>query len=864
MTKQGLLTLVLAAFLAATLAFAANPQPQRIERNGYGLEIRYEPIPGVPLHPTTQAPIPVEPTILGATAISPTGEPEPAVQPTEASNPTPGPTALRLPPAANRYVQSAACGLQSAVRSAGIAAAPGKHESRQDGLPDLVFYTPTGWDFPIVPSNVKGTHTVGPDLNDGDSTYFDFAVINQGSAMAQPRFYTYLYWDGLVFAGFYADSLPVGYYAYYNDYGFRVPAGTHLIAGFTDSTNVIAESLENNNRWSNSWTWRNSGTALPNLRPYTPSGWDFPIVPSDVRNTRTVGPDLNDLDTTFVDWAVLNDGNAMAQPRFYVYLYLDNEPIAGWSVDSLPYMHYVHADDDPEFVPAGTHALGIFADSTNTVQESNENDNTWSNSWTWRHDAATLANLAAFLPNGWDFPIVPSNVPGTNTVGPDLNDQDTTYIDLAFANLGNYTAKPRFYVYLYWVTTPIAGWYLDSLKPMTYLPIEDQPFLLPAGTHSLGYVLDSLNAVAESNESDNHYANSYVWRHVGIADLMPYAPSGWDFPIVPSNVRATHTVGPDLNDQDTTFIDWAVANVGSATALPQFFTYLYLDNVPIAGFYVDSLPSLTYAAVSDFAQMVAQGTHNLMSFADSFNVVPESSKSNNRFAHDFSWRHVFTAMPNLLPYAPSGWDFPIVPSNVRGTHTVGPDLNDVDTTFIDFAFANNGRATAQPLFYIYLYSDSIPFAGFFADSLQAGYYASASDIPEFFTYGNHELGIFVDSTNTVAESSETDNKWFHTFTWSHQSGIEAPTGVASRFGLTLGANPIDRSSDISYSLPVAEQATLAVYDRNGRLVTLLAHGTQGAGTHVARWNSDRLAAGVYVIRLETGTGERRVKTVVKL
>jgi hypothetical protein len=65
-------------------------------------------------------------------------------------------------------------------------------------------------------------------------------------------------------------------------------------------------------------------------------------------------------------------------------------------------------------------------------------------------------------------------------------------------------------------------------------------------------------------------------------------------------------------------------------------------------------------------------------------------------------------------------------------------------------------------------------------------------------------------------------------------------------------------------LPVAEPALLAVYDRNGRLVAMLAHSTQGAGTHVARWNSDRLAAGVYVIRLETGTGERIVKTVVKL
>ena len=65
--------------------------------------------------------------------------------------------------------------------------------------------------------------------------------------------------------------------------------------------------------------------------------------------------------------------------------------------------------------------------------------------------------------------------------------------------------------------------------------------------------------------------------------------------------------------------------------------------------------------------------------------------------------------------------------------------------------------------------------------------------PEFFTYGNHELGVFVDSTGVVAESSEADNNRFHTFAWSHHSGIAAPAIVPSAFDLMLVRTRSDRT-----------------------------------------------------------------------
>jgi subtilase family serine protease len=994
----------------AALAFGANPEPQRIESNGLMLEIRYEPIPGVPLHPAEVARLPVEiapaectpvttePQVLAAENVQPIG----AVRNSECgmrSSPLRTEQCTRTGPA-----WAAECGQAHApeTQPASVERMRDAPESASDGLPNLFFYRPLSpdtWDFPIVPANVRGTYHVGPDLNDGDTTYFDFAVGNNGQATARPRFYTYLYSDGSVFAGFYTESLPAGYYTYYNDYPRKMISGAHLIAGFTDSTNVIAESLETDNRWSHSWTWRSAGGALPNLRPYKPTGWDFEIVPSDVPGTHTVGPDLNDFDPTFVDWAILNDGNATAKPRFYTYLYLDNRPVAGWYIDSLPYMWYTYAEDDTEFVTAGTHSLGTFADSFNVVVESNENDNRYSHSWTWRHDAATLPNLTWYQPSGWPWPIIPSSARGTRIVGPNLNDRDTTFIDYCWANLGTWVAQPRFYVYLYWETTPISGWYMDSLPATTYVYVEDDAFILPAGTHALGMVVDSTNTVLESNEGDNHFSHGFTWAHVAIPDLVPYAPTGWDYPIVPSNVRNTHTTGPDLNDRDSTFLDWAVANQGGATAKPRFYTYLYLDNapfvgfyvdsllpqfwagfsdyarvissgthnlmsyadsfnavaeslennnrysrafdwrhvlpgqpdlapyapvgwdypivpsnvpathlvgpdlndrdstyldwciinqssvvakprfytflyldnVPIAGFYVDSLPAQWIASVSDFTRMIASGTHNLMSYADSFNAVAESLENNNRYSRAFDWRAA-PALPNLTFYTPSGWDFPVVPSSVRNTHTVGPDLNDYDTTFVDFAFVNNGSATARPRFYTYLYEDQVAWIGFYLDSLPAYYYASALDAPRLFVAGDHELGMFIDSTNSVAESLENDNRWFHTFHWTTHTGISerghpsegCPLSLPDPWPLTLARNPIFDRAELSYELTTGDRIRLSVYDVSGKLRAELAQGERRPGVYRVDWSFAGLACGTYLVVLETASGKRRVATLVKL
>ena len=103
--------------------------------------------------------------------------------------------------------------------------------------------------------------------------------------------------------------------------------------------------------------------------------------------------------------------------------------------------------------------------------------------------------------------------------------------------------------------------------------------------------------------------------------------------------KRQHQVPGILNPSpDTTFIDWAVINQGSAATASRFYVYLYGDGTPLWGWYND--PPLNpgyYISVDDFACLAAAGQHTLMTYADSFNAIPESLENNNRFSHAWTW-----------------------------------------------------------------------------------------------------------------------------------------------------------------------------------------------------------------------------------
>ena len=121
----------------------------------------------------------------------------------------------------------------------------------------------------------------------------------------------------------------------------------------------------------------------PNLAPYAPEGWPFPIVPSVAPSTHAVD-EIPSNATTYIDWAAANWGAHISQP-FDSCLYLDGAELNCWGHSGLPYNTYAPIEDwRLERSPgAGRHTLTLVVDARNDIVESDENDNTWSGEFGW-------------------------------------------------------------------------------------------------------------------------------------------------------------------------------------------------------------------------------------------------------------------------------------------------------------------------------------------------------------------------------------------------------------------------------------------------------------------------------------------------
>jgi hypothetical protein len=104
--------------------------------------------------------------------------------------------------------------------------------------------------------------------------------------------------------------------------------------------------------------------------------------------------------------------------------------------------------------------------------------------------------------------------------------------------------------------------------------------------------------------------------------------------------------------------------------------------------------------------------------------------------------------------------------------------------------------------------------------------------------------------------------FYWSYTWigakSTPTSVEQTSDVARAFELGQNyPNPFNPSTEIRYSIPVAGQVSLRVYDMMGREVSTLVDRSQEAGSYVVKFNAERsgrtMASGVYFVRLETGT-----------
>lgn len=91
---------------------------------------------------------------------------------------------------------------------------------------------------------------------------------------------------------------------------------------------------------------------------------------------------------------------------------------------------------------------------------------------------------------------------------------------------------------------------------------------------------------------------------------------------------------------------------------------------------------------------------------------------------------------------------------------------------------------------------------------------------------------------------------FEPFTSIEDPAIEAPLS----FELNQNyPNPFNPTTNISYTLPESGNVTLEVFNVQGQRVAVLVNGTQNAGSHTVTFDANKLASGVYLYRLQSGS-----------
>jgi hypothetical protein len=346
--------------------------------------------------------------------------------------------------------------------------------------------------------------------------------------------------DGTNFTGVFWDGFPDGWISHTISFPGWVGDETVWIAFvFSSDASITYEGVYVDDIYLRKYI-------PPNLKPDTPSGGEYPIVPSSLTGTNTVETLYTYLNT-YIDWAVTNTGSGNVDINSSSCLYFDGSQIQCWITPSLlPGEVFTVSDWILNLSPtAGWHNLEMVIDVNDDILESDETDNTWSMDFYWHPNA----NLTPYKPGGWAYPIVPSTLTGTNILN-DLYVNMNTFIDWAVINSGPENILAQFDTCLYFDSAEVYCWYTDGKIAGNIVYIEDWILnLTPSpGWHNLKIITDVNDDVAESDETDNIWAADFLWNPSLNADIY----------LSPSSLTSQQT-----QDQVQTF-KLEVRNYGSA------------------------------------------------------------------------------------------------------------------------------------------------------------------------------------------------------------------------------------------------------------------------------------------------------------
>jgi hypothetical protein len=374
-----------------------------------------------------------------------------------------------------------------------------------------------------------------------------------GDELLAQGFFVDLYFDGSFIQRFPSQRpLPSRSIVAWDDWTFltefvRLTPGEHTLKVVADATGLVAEIDESDNVVEQTIVWRGepqptpvSSPRGPNLQPYTPDGWEGPLIATSYARATESGPLSVDA-VSYIRYALANRGLSSIPGRVLVDLYLDDtllvreswtQILADGTVDREPWS-LLHETIRLE---PGRHVLRVILDPTDLIAETDESDNVFTKEFTWDEggvpsrtvvaaatpqpvapDVLTLPNLVPGWLWQWDGPIVVSSESGTH-VDSQMTTLSAVFLDIVVFNESIVDAAVPFDLDLYFDDVKVNTFQMPGDTPAKVFRIrEDWDGLLrsvqvSSGTHTLRLVVDPGDTVREADEADNVYEKTVEWR----------------------------------------------------------------------------------------------------------------------------------------------------------------------------------------------------------------------------------------------------------------------------------------------------------------------------------------------------------------
>jgi hypothetical protein len=142
-----------------------------------------------------------------------------------------------------------------------------------------------------------------------------------------------------------------------------------------------------------------------------------------------------------------------------------------------------------------------------------------------------------------------------------------------------------------------------------------------------------LTNVARANNQEAAGNTSIASVETALPNLVPYRPFGWSNPIVVTTDSGSTVDAEYIYSDEPVFIDWAIANFGSATAKGPFKILLSIDGNGVNWIANNSLlPGYYNYWIGYNAGKLSVGSHTFRIVADPANQIQEQNENDNQYS----------------------------------------------------------------------------------------------------------------------------------------------------------------------------------------------------------------------------------------